>query len=135
MAIETTSNQTIISEHINAYDAESIAGGFVYECSCGERFENAVYAHNCRKCRNYCVFGYCTHVIDIRTGEVVMGKEPSEEEYAEASEAAHMRWEAERAEVERWEAEMRREEEAQMMQAQDEEEELLWDIQDKWKER
>ena len=85
MAIETTSNQTIISEHINAYDAESIAGGFVYECSCGERFENAVYAHNCRKCRNYCVFGYCTHVIDIRTGEVVMGKEPSEEEYAEES--------------------------------------------------
>ena len=72
------------------------ASEYVYECSCGEQYRLASAALSCRKCRNYCVFGYCTHVVDTRTGEVVAGREPSVEEYEEARERAELEWEAER---------------------------------------
>ena len=70
------------------YRADSIADGYVYECSCGELYSDAEVAYHCRKCRKYCVFGYCTHVVDIRTDEVVLGKVPSAERYEEASKVA-----------------------------------------------
>ncbi len=80
------------------YIAAAITDGYVYECSCGELYNSVGAAATCRKCRNYCVFGYCTHVTDIRTGEVVEGEEPSAEEYAEARAAAEAKWEEEQAE-------------------------------------
>mgnify|MGYP003632838861 CR=1 FL=1 len=73
---------------------------YPYECSCGERYSTVDAAYHCRKCRNYCVFGYCTHVVDIRNGSVVRGEAPSEERYAEASARAVARWEEERKQFE-----------------------------------
>ena len=65
---------------------------YVYECSCGELYKMAAAALCCRKCRNYCVFGRCTHVVDITTGEVVAGTEPTAVEYEEARVLAEARW-------------------------------------------
>ena len=80
------------------YIASAIADGYVYECSCGELYKMAAAALCCRKCRTYCAFGYCTHVVDITTGEVVAGTEPTVEEAAEAQELAEARWAEEREE-------------------------------------
>jgi hypothetical protein len=71
---------------------------YVYECSCGELYKMAAAALCCRKCRNYCVFGYCTHVIDTTTGEIVAGTEPTAAEYEEAQALAEARWAEEREE-------------------------------------
>ena len=71
---------------------------YVYECSCGELYKMAAAALCCRKCRNYCVFGYCTHVIDTTTGEIVAGTEPTLEEYEEAQALSEVRWAEEKAE-------------------------------------
>jgi len=71
---------------------------YVYECSCGERYRMAAAALCCRKCRNYCVFGRCTHVVDTTTGEVVAGTEPTAAEYEEARVLAEARWAEEKAE-------------------------------------
>ena len=71
---------------------------YVYECSCGELYKMAAAALCCRKCRNYCAFGYCTHVVDTRTGEVVAGTEPTAAEYEEAQALAEARWTEEQAE-------------------------------------
>ena len=79
------------------YRTDAIADGYVYECSCGELYNSVYAADTCRKCRNYCVFGYCTHVVDIRTGEVVAGEEPTAEAYAEAQKRAEAEWAAEQA--------------------------------------
>ena len=53
-------------------------------------------AAGCRKCWSYCVFEHCTHVVDIRSGEVVWGEEPSKEEYEAQAEIARQKWEEER---------------------------------------
>ncbi len=82
-----------------------MSNNFPFECSCGESFSSLRYASSCRKCRNYCVFGYCTHVVDTRSGEVVWGKEPTREEYAAAELEASARWEEERKQLE-WERQM-----------------------------
>ena len=113
----------------------AIADGYVYECACGESYNSINAAAVCRKCRVYSVFGYCTHVIDQRTGEVVHGTEPTEQEY----EAAALEWESmraiERKEAELWEAERRAEEahyfEMLEREAAEAEEDAIWDIQDK----
>ena len=85
---------------VPAYLTSAIADGYIYECACGELYKMAAGALCCRKCRNYCVFGYCTHVVDITTGEVVAGTEPTAAEYEEAVVLA----EANRAEErEEWE--------------------------------
>jgi len=108
---------------------------FPFECACGECFRTIQAAAVCRKCRNYSVFGYCTHVIDQRTGDVVHGTEPTEEEY----EVAALEWESFRA-IERKEMEMQRlewEEERELRRLQKAEarlvaeEDRLWDIQDR----
>ena len=85
-----------VATPVSSYIADSIAEGFFFECSCGELYSSVAAAASCRKCRSYCVFGWCTHVKDIRTWEVVWGEEPSKEEYAEARAAAEAKWEEER---------------------------------------
>jgi hypothetical protein len=85
---------------VPSYREAAIADGYVYECSCGELYNSVAAAKLCRKCRNYCVFGYCTHVVDIRTAEVVAGEEPSAEEYEVARVAAEAKWAEEKAELE-----------------------------------
>ena len=122
---------------VDTYIANAIADGYAYECSCGEHYNSVHAAYTCRKCRNYCVFGHCTHVVDLRTGEVVAGQEPTEAEYAEAKAEAEARWEAERKEFEierqmwdqegpHWDAHVARLKEIEREAAED----LLWDIQD-----
>ena len=80
-----------------AYRQSAIADGFVYECSCGELYSSVDAAYSCRKCRNYCVFGYCTHVIDISTGNLVAGEVPDYEEYVAAEARASAKWAEEKA--------------------------------------
>ena len=87
---------TAVAIPVENYIADSIAEGFCFECSCGELYSSVTAAAGCRKCRSYCVFGYCTHVVDIRSGEVVWGEEPSKEEYEAQAEIARQKWEEER---------------------------------------
>ena len=116
--------------------------GYHFGCSCGEQYNSITAAYHCRKCRNYCVFGYWTHVVDLRTGEVVAGEEPTEAEYAEAAAAAEERWAEERAalelEMQMWrqegelyEAEMQRQREEAARRQAEEEEDILWDVQER----
>ena len=88
------SNATFTITPVPEFRSSAIADGYVYECSCGELYKDVVAAYSCRKCRTYCVFGWCTHVVDIRTGAVVWGTEPSAEEY----EVAARQWETIKAE-------------------------------------
>jgi hypothetical protein len=85
---------------VPSYREAAIADGYKYECSCGELFNCVVAADRCRKCRNYCVFGWCTHVVDVTTNEVVAGAVPSEEEYAAASKRAEAKWAEEKRALE-----------------------------------
>lgn len=128
MAIETLSNAPSFS-------------GYHFECCCGEQFSNVHAAATCKKCRVYSVWGYTKYVTDLRTGEVVYGELPSEEEYSEAVAAANERWEEERKEWEfqkqmwleqgdLYEAEMARREAEEAQRRSEEEEDTLWDIQD-----
>jgi len=80
-----------------AYRQSAIADGFVYECSCGELYSSVDAAYSCRKCRTYCVFGYCTHVVDISTGNLVAGEVPDYEEYVAAEARASAKWAEEKA--------------------------------------
>jgi len=124
------------------FRTSAIADGYVYECSCGELYNDVGAAYSCRKCRNYCVFGWCTHVVDIRTGEVVAGEEPSEAEYKEACARAEAKWEEERAEMEfnrqmwaqqgeLYEAEIERRQQEAMRKAAEQHIDQLYLIQDK----
>ena len=98
-------------------------------------------AVTCRKCRNYHVFGYCTHVVDVRTREVVWGEEPSQEEYAAKTAEMEPIWAEERRQLqleiamwrqegELYEAEMQRRRDAEDQQRREDEEDALWAIQD-----
>jgi len=116
----------------------TVSDAYPYECSCGEHFNSADAAYNCRKCRNYCVFGYCTHVVDTRNGNVVRGEEPTAEQLEEATIRAEAHWAEEARELEaiieaekqsrndaraEWDAARERE---RVEMAEDE----IWDIQD-----
>ena len=131
MAIETLSNPT----PADSYYTRAIAEGYIYECSCGEMYNNADAAYHCRKCRNYCVFGYCTHVTDVRTNKVVLGRVPTREELSAAMLEAAIRWEEERLELAQWmaEDEAAREEEdrEEELRELEETEEEYWELQDK----
>ena len=81
---------------VPSYIADSIKEGFFFECCCGEQYNSVAAAASCRKCRSYSVFGWCTHVTDLRSGEVVWGEEPSKEEYEAQAEIARQKWEEER---------------------------------------
>lgn len=121
------SNATFTITPVPEFRSSAIADGYVYECSCGELYNSVGAASTCRKCRVYCIFGWCTHVTDIRTGAVVWGEEPSAEEY----EVAALEWETIQAEeAKEWEfqkAMMRGEGEMyeQIMREQREEEERV----------
>jgi len=115
---------TIIAEDTKAYYNQCIADGFVYECACGEMFRTIDHAATCRKCRNYTWAGYCTHVTDVRTGAVVDGRRPTEEEDRAAEAAYNARIAEEQAE---WEADQA----AAREEADWAAEALLWDIQDR----
>ena len=117
------------------------ADAYPYECSCGERYSTVDAAYYCRKCRVYCVFGYCTHVVDVRDDSVVRGFKPSEERYAVAAASYEKRIEAERKEFEAEMLEMSARElaahparaglDAAMQQrAAEEEEDMMYAIQD-----
>ena len=93
---------TAIITPVPAYRESAIADGFVFECSCGELYCDVDAAYSCRKCRNYCVFGYCTHVVDISTGDLVAGEVPDYEDYARARKYAEAKWAEERAELEEY---------------------------------
>ena len=56
---------------------------YPYECSCGEQYREVGYAATCRKCRVYSLGGRCLYVTDIRTGEIVWGRLPTQDEVAE----------------------------------------------------
>ena len=94
------SNETFALTPVPSFRTEAIEAGYVFECSCGELYNNVAAAYNCRKCRKYCVFGWCTHVTNIKTGRVVAGEVPSEAEYAEAAAHAEAQAAEERAEFE-----------------------------------
>ena len=115
---------TAVAIPVENYIADSIAEGFCFECSCGELYSSVTAAAGCRKCRSYCVFGYCTHVVDIRTGDVVWGEAPSKEEYEVQAEVARQRWSEEKAYYNALE-QMHREEAELGMQKEDEEE---WEV-------
>ncbi len=91
-----STTKTFVSE----YFISAVADGYVYQCSCGELYNDIGAAYSCRKCRNYSWFGTCTHVTDVRTDKVVMGTEPSAVEYAMAKVRAEARWAEEKAEQE-----------------------------------
>jgi len=115
--------------------SNDIADGYVYECSCGELYNSVIAADRCGKCRNYCVFGYCTHVIDIRSGDLVYGEVPDIEEYEAAEAFAVKRWAEERRELE-VEKQMAIDEDkvyaaAAAEKAADRQEEDLWNLQDR----
>ena len=126
---------TIETIETNEYYAGLIAKGWFYECACGEVFRTIGRAATCRKCRNYTWAGYCTHVTDVRTGEVVHGRRPTEEEDRAAEAAYNARMAEERAELERLEAEYQAEMLAAAQQAEEDArwaaEAPLWDIQDR----
>ncbi len=110
------------------------ANAYPYECSCGERFSSIAAADHCRKCRNYCVFGYCTHVVDVRDNSIVAGEEPSQEEYELAVIRYDDRLADEKREFEAWKAEADAEHQHFIIEqdraAAEDEEDSLWDIQD-----
>ena len=123
---------------IDASTTYTVSDTYSYECSCGERFNSADAAYNCRKCRNYCVFGYCTHVVDTRNATVVRGEEPTAEQWEEATIRAEARWAEEARELEAMiEAEKERRDDARAewdaareRERVEMDEDEMWDMQD-----
>lgn len=125
----------------SSYREEAIADGYKYECSCGELFNCTSAALSCRKCRNYCVFGYCTHVVDITTNKIVAGIAPTHDEYEAARVRAEATWAKEKAQLdfntqmwlkegELYEAEMERQAREAASTADRARLDRLWAIQD-----
>jgi hypothetical protein len=115
---------------------------YIFECCCGERFNNVGAASVCKKCRNYSVWGYTKYVTNTKTGEVVYGEMPTDEEYAKAEVEAEKRWDEEARELAEWKAEQDAEYEHYLLEeaakkeaaakaAKEEEEDWLFWIQDK----
>lgn len=116
--------------------------GYHFECSCGERFNNVASASVCKKCRSYSLFGYTKYVIDLRSGDVVHGELPSDEEYQEAdaeferqellTKLENQLWEQENARaLAQYEAEMQELAERAAQKRCEDDEDALWDIQDR----
>ena len=116
--------------------------GYIFECCCGERFNNVAAASVCKKCRTYSVWGYTKYVVNIETDEVVHGELPTDEEYAEAEAQYQIRLEEERKEFEAmkaaWDREQqwledvaRRGAEQAAKEAAERAEDQLWELQDR----
>lgn len=112
----------------------SSSSAYIFECCCGERYNNVGAASVCKKCRSYSVWGYTKYVVNTLTEEVVYGEMPTDEEYANA--AAEQRWCDELAEEIRqeWWDQLDVEEALMLEQLRirqaEEAEDLLWDLQD-----
>jgi len=114
---------------------------YIFECCCGERFNNVVAASNCKKCRSYSVWGHTKYVINTETEAVVHGELPTDEEYIAAEAEAIARWEEEAREFAEWKAEQDSEyerylqeqaageAEAAILEVEAEEDEL-WEVQE-----
>ena len=116
--------------------------GYIFECCCGERFNNVAAASVCKKCRTYSVWGYTRYVVNIETDEVVHGELPTDEEYAKAEAQYQIRLEEERKEFEAmkaaWDREQqwledvaRRGAEQAAKEAAERAEDQLWELQDR----
>ena len=81
-----------LPEYVN----NAIAMGYSFECPCGELLRTVELARTCRKCRKYSYFPG-RYVIDAKTGEVVYGTLPTDEEIKEAYARAEAREAAEEA--------------------------------------
>jgi len=114
------------------------SSAYIFECCCGERFNNVRAASTCKKCRHYSVWGYTKYVVNTLTDEVAYGKMPSDEEYAEAAAAAEKRWAEEQAEWQqqreederRWWEQEEAAKQAAAKVAVETAEDRLWDVQD-----
>ena len=112
---------------------------YIFECCCGERFNNVGAASVCKKCRSYSVWGYTKYVVNTLTEEVVHGEMPTDEEYAAAEAVAEQRWAEEQAEWQqqkeederRWWEQEEAAAKAAAIAAAEEEEERLWDVQER----
>ena len=106
---------------------------YIFECSCGERFNSITSATNCRKCRNYSYGGRCLYVTNLETLEVVWGRYPTEKENRMYEEQMHREQEELRQELDRLESELDEQHakhEAKLEQRRiEEEEDQQWDIQ------
>ena len=51
------------------YILNAIAGGYRFECSCGELYKSVESAQACRKCRTYAEHNRCTAVYDVSQRE------------------------------------------------------------------
>ena len=83
-----------LPEYVN----NAIAMGYSFECPCGELLRTVELARTCRKCRKYSYFPG-RYVVDAKTGEVVYGTLPTDEETKEAYARAEI---AEAAEAAYW---------------------------------
>jgi len=81
-----------LPEYVN----NAIAMGYSFECPCGELLRTVELARTCRKCRKYSYFPG-RYVVDAKTGEVVFGTFPTDEETKEAYAAAAVQEAAEAA--------------------------------------
>lgn len=115
---------------------------YIFECCCGERFNNVGAASVCKKCRSYSVWGYTKYVVNTLTEEVVHGEMPTDEEYAAQVARMEPIWEEERQQLqfemqmwrqegELYEAEMQRQREAAARRQAEEEEDILWEEQER----
>ncbi len=112
---------------------------YIFECCCGERYNNVAAASVCKKCRNYSVWGYTKYVVNTETDEVVHGELPSDEEYKSQADIAEQRWAEEAAEWQqqceederRWREQEEAAAKAAAVAAIEAAEDRLWAIQDK----
>tara|TARA_Y100000034_G_scaffold79299_1_gene95238 strand:+ start:47 stop:406 length:360 start_codon:yes stop_codon:yes gene_type:complete len=104
---------------------------YIFECCCGELYNNTRSASVCRKCRNYSVWGYTKYVINIETNEVVHGAIPTNEEYAAAEAIAVKRWADEDREFIEWQQAYESEEEEDIEQEAERLVDQLYLLQDK----
>jgi len=115
------------------------SSAYIFECCCGERFNNVAAASVCKKCRSYSVWGYTKYVINTETDAVVHGELPTDEEYKSQEAIAEKRWAEEQAEWQqqreederRWWEQQEAAAKATAAAAVEAAEDRLWAIQDK----
>ena len=121
------------------YNEMNPLASYIFECCCGERFNNVRAASVCKKCRSYSVWGYTKYVVNVKTDEVVYGTMPSDEEYKSQEALAEERWAEEQAEWQqqrdeedsRWYLAQEAKAQAAAKVATESAEDRLWAIQDR----
>lgn len=74
---------TVAETHAGVGPRHDVEVEHPYTCTCGEQYTQVQYAAACRKCRYYSLGERCLYVTDERTGEIVWGRLPTEEEIVE----------------------------------------------------